>query len=149
MIVSAVEQRRTTLLRVARALFAHQRAFLEHGPGHLLPLRQEDLAGLLGVHRSTVSRATAGKYAWTPWGCFLLKHFFQAPAGASEGAARDDLCAVLGRLVAAEDALQPLSDEALVAAMESCGYQLARRTVTKYRSELGIPSSYRRRRFVA
>lgn len=149
LIVSAVEQRRTTLLRVSRALFAHQRAFLEHGHGHLLPLRQEDLASLIGMHRSTVSRATAGKYAWTPWGIFPLKHFFQAAAGASVSAARDDVCAVLGRLVRSEDPSQPYSDEELVRQMGQRGYQLARRTVAKYRRELGIPSSYRRRRFAA
>lgn len=149
LVVSAVEQRRTTLLRVAKAVFAHQRAFLEHGPGHLLPLRQEDLANLLGVHRSTVSRAMAGKYAWTPWGIFPLKHFFQAAAGASTGAARDDVRAVLGRVVENEDPSAPHSDEDLVTLMAKRGFNLARRTVAKYRRELGIPTSYRRRRFAA
>lgn len=148
-LVSAVEQRRTTLLRVARALFAHQRAFLEHGPGHLLPLRQEDLAQLTGMHRSTVSRAIAGKYAWTPWGVFALKHFFQSAAGASETSARDDVRAVLRRVVDGEDKAQPLSDEELVVEMEQRGFKLARRTVAKYRRELGIRSSYQRRRYVA
>jgi len=149
LVVSAVEQRRTTLLRVSRSLFAHQRAFLEHGPGHLSPLRQEDLASLVGVHRSTVSRATAGKYAWTPWGIFPLKHFFQSAAGSSDAAARDDVRAVLGRLVESEDPARPFSDEELVTGMQERGFILARRTVAKYRRELGIPSSYRRRRYVA
>lgn len=148
-LVAAVEQRRTTLLRVARALFAHQRAFLEHGPGHLLPLRQEDLASLIGVHRSTISRAIAGKYAWTPWGVFALKHFFQSAAGASASAAREDVRAVLARVVEGEDPSQPFSDEELVQLMRERGYELARRTVAKYRGELGIRSSYQRRRFVA
>ena len=148
-LVSAVEQRRTTLLRVARALFAHQRAFLEHGPGHLLPLRQDDLAGLIGVHRSTVSRAVAGKHAWTPWGVFPLKHFFQSAAGASETAAREDVRGVLGRIVEGEDPSHPLSDEDLCAALAERGYRVARRTVAKYRRELGIKSSYQRRRYVA
>lgn len=149
LVVSAVEQRRTTLLRVARALFAHQRAFLEYGPGHLLPLRQEDLASLVGVHRSTISRAIAGKYAWTPWGISPLKHFFQSSAGASEASAREDVRAVLGRLVEGEEPTHPYSDEELVTLMQERGFSLARRTVAKYRRELGIPSSYRRRRYVA
>jgi RNA polymerase sigma-54 factor len=148
-LVTAVEQRRTTLLRVARALFAHQRAFLEHGPGHLLPLRQDDVANLIGVHRSTISRAIAGKYAWTPWGLFALRHFFQSAAGASEQSAREDVRAVLARVVGSENPTQPYSDEELVEQMAARGFRLARRTIAKYRGELSIKSSYLRRRFVA
>jgi RNA polymerase sigma-54 factor len=124
------------------------------------------VADLVGVHRSTVSRAVAGKYAWTPWGVFELRYFFQSAAGAGparrpgevagaemgapEGsAARDDLRALVERIVAAEDRREPLSDEAIVASLAERGYRVARRTVAKYRRELGIPSSYRRRDHLA
>ena len=149
LIVDAVEQRRTTLLRVSRALFAHHHAFLEHGPGHLAPLRMGALAELVGVHRSTVSRAIAGKYAWTPWGMVSLRDFFQGSAGSSEATARVDVREHVRQVVEAEDPAAPLSDEEIVLSMGQRGFKLARRTVAKYRRELGLASSYRRRRFVA
>jgi RNA polymerase sigma-54 factor len=145
LVVDAVEQRRTTLLRVSRALFAHQRAFLEHGPGHLTPLRMATLAHVVGIHRSTVSRAIAGKYAWTPWGVLPLRHFFQGAAGDSEVTARGDVREIVRSVVEAEEPAAPLSDEDIVLAMGARGFSLARRTVAKYRRELGIPSSYLRR----
>ncbi|MFT6362763.1 MAG: RNA polymerase sigma-54 factor [Planctomycetota bacterium] len=149
LIVDAVEQRRTTLLRVSRALFSHQRAFLEHGPGHLAPLRMGALAEMVGVHRSTVSRAIAGKYAWTPWGMVCLRDFFQGSAGSSDATARVDVREQVRQVVEAEDPAAPLSDEEIVLGMGQRGFKLARRTVAKYRRELGLASSYRRRRFAA
>ena len=146
-LVEAVERRKATLLRVASALFAHQRAFLEHGAGHLLPLRMSTLADELELHVSTVSRAVSGKYAWTPRGVVALRDLFQASAGASESAARTDVREQVRAVVEGEDPAQPLSDEDIVSALQERGLQLARRTVAKYRRELGIPSSYRRRRF--
>ena len=137
-IVDAVEQRRTTLLRVSRALFASQRAFLEHGPGHLAPLRMQEVADACGIHRSTVSRAVAGKHAWTPWGVFALKHFFQAAVGeepASDGAprpgaaARCDVRELVRQVVDAEDKRAPLSDDQIVEALAARGQRLARRDV--------------------
>ncbi len=146
-IVEAVQQRRLTLQRVGASVFRHQRPFLEEGPGHLRPLRMTDVAEQLDLHVSTVSRAVAGKHVQTPWGIFPLRHFFQSSAGADDGAARSDVCAVVASVFAAEDPARPLSDDDVVRQMAQRGYKLARRTVTKYRQELGIPSSYRRRRF--
>jgi RNA polymerase sigma-54 factor len=145
-IVEAVEQRRATLLRVATAVFDHQRGYLEHGPGHLTPLRMTDVAAELGLHVSTVSRAVAKKHVETPWGIEPLRHFFQGASGHDPETARDDLRDVVRELFAKEDPSAPLSDDEVVAALARRGFQLARRTVTKYRQELGIPSSYRRRR---
>ena len=144
-ICDAVEQRGATLLRIASRTFEHQRAFLEHGPGHLLPLRMNQVARDLGVHVSTVSRGVAGKYAQTPWGILPLRHFFQASAGADRDSARDDVREAVRQIFAGEDARAPLSDDDVVRGLESRGWRLARRTVAKYRKELGIPSSYRRR----
>jgi len=145
-IVDAVEQRRQTILRVATAVFEHQRPFLDQGPGHLRPLRMGEVAERLGIHVSTVSRAVAGKHAQTPFGVFPLRDFFQAPTGADGSAARDEVRESVRRIVAAEDAARPLSDDEIVALLGGQGIELARRTVTKYRGELGIPSSYRRKR---
>lgn len=149
-IVQAVESRWDTLHRVATAVFAHQSEFLREGPGHLRPLRMAEVADALGLHPSTVSRAVAGKYAQTPWGIIALRHFFQAGAAASDGgagAARSDVRDLVAEVVAAEDPAQPLSDDEIAAALAERGHPIARRTVAKYRRELSIPSSYRRRRY--
>jgi RNA polymerase sigma-54 factor len=144
-IVDSVEQRRHTLLRVARALFARQRAFLDEGEGHLVPLRMGDLADELELSTSTVSRACAGVYAQTPRGIVSLRRLFQS-AGGNGATALDDLRSRVRELFAAEDPNAPLSDGSAVTRLAAQGFEVARRTVAKYRKELGIPSSYRRRR---
>ena len=146
-VVDAVEQRKETLLRIATRLFHHQRPFLEEGPGHLLPCRMNELAEELDLHVSTVSRAVAGKYVQTPWGIHPLRYFFQAAAGGGAETARDDLRTTVKQVFDGEDPREPYSDDDVVRVMKERGHDLARRTVAKYRKELGIPSSYRRRRF--
>ena len=150
-IVEAVAQRGETLLRVSRAVFARQRAFLDHGPGHLAPLTMGEVAEELLLHVSTVSRAVAGKYAQTPWGILPLRSFFQVAAGegddGAQSVAQDRLRETLREVFEGEDKSSPLSDDEVVAALAARGIHVARRTVAKYRSELGIPSSYRRRRY--
>ena len=145
-IVEALEQRGETLLRIAQATFAKQKGFLDRGPGHLAPLKMVDLAAEIGLHTSTVSRAVAGKYAQTPWGILALRYFFQS-AGTDGETARDDVREQVKRVFEAEDPAKPLSDDDVVEEMRKRGIELARRTVTKYRKELGIPSSYRRRKY--
>ena len=146
-IVDAVEQRKRTLLRIATCVFEHQRPFLVDGPGHLHPLRMNDVADELEIHVSTVSRGVAGKYADTPWGYFPLRHFFQSAVGGDDGSARGDVREEVRAIIEAEDPTLPMSDDDVVAALVRQGVKLARRTVAKYRKELGIPSSYRRRKF--
>jgi len=146
-LIEALEQRERTLLRVAGAAFARQRAFLEHGPGHFVPLRMSALAKELGLHVSTVSRAVAGKHAQTPWGIVPLRQLFPGPAGDDTESARDDVLRAVRALVEAEDRGAPLSDDEIAAALARRGWRLARRTVAKYRRELGLESSYRRRRY--
>lgn len=143
-LLQAVEQRRETLQRVATALFSHQEPFLRHGPTRLRALRMGDVAGWLGIHTSTVSRAVAGKYVETPFGIFPLRWFFQAGDG---DAGRDRVRELVRSIVASEDKAAPLSDDAMVSELCALGHEVARRTVAKYRTELSIPSSYRRRRF--
>jgi len=109
-------------------------------------LTMGEVAEALEMHISTVSRAVAGKYAQTPWGIFALRSFFQAATG-GEGAARDEVRARVAEVFEAEDKSKPLSDDEVVAELENRGVHIARRTVAKYRKELGIPSSYRRRQY--
>ena len=102
----------------------------------------------LELHLSTVSRAVAGKVVQTPWGLFPLRHFFQAATGAAD-AARDTVRDRVQAVIDGEDPTEPLSDDAIVGLLATEGLELARRTVAKYRKELGIPSSYQRKRHVA
>ncbi len=147
MLVRALDQRHETLLRVATRLFEHQKGFLEHGPGHLVPLKMGNVAEEVGVHVSTVSRSVAGKYVQTPFGIHPLRWFFQTAGAGSTVHARDDVREVLRRVIEAEDAAKPFSDDELAREMERRGHAMARRTIAKYRKELGIASSYRRRKF--
>ena len=148
-IVEAVQQRGQTLLRVCQGLFLHQQAFLEHGLGHMRPLLMVDLAAELELHVSTISRTVQGKVAQTPWGLFPLRSFFQAKTGGANGSARDDVRERVRSWIADEDPRAPLSDDELVRKFAEAGLQVARRTIAKYRGELGIQSSYGRRRFCA
>ncbi|MCA9002465.1 MAG: RNA polymerase sigma-54 factor, partial [Planctomycetes bacterium] len=141
-LLDAVQQREMTLLRVARAVFEAQSGFVKEGRGHLVPLSMAQVAEHLNLSPSTVSRAVAGKYVDTPHGILPLRWFFQVEAG---GTARDDLRDVVRRLVEKEDPSHPLSDEDLVERLNLAGHKVARRTVAKYRKELGIKSSYQRK----
>ncbi len=145
-LLDAVQQREVTLLRVARAVFEVQSAFLKQGCGNLVPLSMASIADQLGLAPSTVSRAVAGKHVDTPHGVLSLRWFFQTEAG---GAARDDLREVVRKMVSEEDPVNPLSDEHLVKSLGAAGHKVARRTVAKYRKELGIKSSYQRKAHTA
>ena len=143
----AVHERGETLLRVATAVFERQRGFLAIGPRALEPLRMGEVAEALGVATSTVSRAVSGKYVQTPHGVQPLRAFFQSSASEDGAApARDAVRDRVRELVAAEDPAVPLSDDTLVSLLVSEGVTVARRTVAKYRKELGLASSYERRR---
>jgi RNA polymerase sigma-54 factor len=148
--LDALLQRESTLERIANAIFRHQRGFLDRGPESLRPLRMQEIADEAEVHISTVSRAVAGKYAETPRGIFPLKFFFTGGTTKASGeeASQVTVQEKLKHLVAEEDPASPLSDDALAAALEvKEGIRIARRTVTKYRKALGIPSSGQRKRY--
>lgn len=150
-LVRTVERGQTTLLMTAAFLVRHQGAFLDQGPRALRPLTTEEVAGELGLHPSTISRTVAHRMIETPRGTMPLKAFFSrpfVPGTGSDGPSQDALIALVRDIVAGEDAANPLSDAAIVRRAEATGVQLARRTVTKYREMLGIPSSYDRRRKV-
>lgn len=146
-IVDAVRQRHETLVRVAQSVFRRQREFLEEGPRALKPLRMTEVAEELGLHASTISRSVAGKHIQTPWGVHPLRWFFQAGGPSELDRALDSVRDAVREVFAAEDPEAPLSDEEAAALLAEGGVEAARRTVAKYRRELDIPSSYRRRRF--
>ena len=151
----ATQQRAATLLRVARAIVAHQQGFFDGGMAALQPMVLRDIAEVLELHESTVSRSSAGKLVQTAKGVFYLKDLFSTavgPKSAGRGGNAAPLSAAaikarLLQLLAGEDALEnALSDDALVALLAEDGAVLARRTVAKYRKMLNIPSSAQRRR---
>lgn len=147
-LVRAVEQRRNTLLKVTRAIIEHQRAFLDYGPEHIQPLKMQQIADQVKVHVTTVSRAVDDKWVQTPRGVFPLKRFFgggKANQQTGEDVAYEVMKHKLLELVSNEDKANPLSDEELVARLREAGYPVARRTVTKYRKLLKIPSSRQRK----
>lgn len=146
-LLDAIEQRKNTLERVTRAIVARQRRFLDLGPEHIEPLKMQQIADDVGVHVTTISRAVDDKYADTPRGIFPLKRFFGGGVtmASGEDIAWENIKRKLTELVAAEDKRNPLSDEELVDRMGSSGVPIARRTITKYRKMLDIPSSRERR----
>lgn len=140
-----IAQRHDTLLKVARAVVARQPAFLERGEEAMLPLTLKDIAADVGVHESTVSRITTGKYLQTPRGLFELKRFFGVKL---EGSAIAGVAvrALVKKLIDGERAGSPLADDVLVALLARRGVQVARRTVAKYREQLNIPPARQRGR---
>jgi RNA polymerase sigma-54 factor len=149
-LVRALDQRARTILRVATAIVERQRGFFEHGIAQLKPLVLRDIAEAIEVHESTVSRATANKYIATPRGTFELKFFFSTAVGAGrngEAHSAESIRHRIKSLIAGEADI--LSDDAIVSALRREGYDLARRTVAKYREAMRIPSSVERRRMKA
>ena len=148
-LIESIEQRYATLRKVAQAIVDKQEEFLEFGPDHIQPLKMQQIADVVGVHVTTVSRAVDDKYIETPRGTFPLKRFFGGGTTTSTGeeVAWENLRRKLKEIVDGEDKSDPLSDDALVEKMKEHGYELARRTVTKYRKALGIPSSRQRREY--
>src|SRR6056297_1391890 len=147
-LISSLELRNHTLRSVIHTIVQHQTGFLENGDVGMRPLLQKEVAELVEVHESTVSRATTGKYLHTPRGTFELKYFFSVAIAARDGGevSATAVRARLDRMIREEDPARPLSDQALVETLEKSGLMLARRTVAKYREQLGIPNSSRRRR---
>ena len=145
-VLRALEQRESTLLRCARVIVRRQEAFFREGAQALVPLRLSDVAQELELHESTVSRAVREKYLQCGRGTYPLHYFFSRSAASQGGpvggrAAR----ALLRRLIDREDKARPLSDQKLCQAMAELGCPVSRRTVAKYREELGIPGAAGRR----
>ena len=149
-LMESVIQRRNTLHRITQQIVDIQKDFFEHGPSHLKPLMMQEVAERIGMHVSTVSRALAGKYMQTPQGLFPMKYFFTGGFSNSDGEAESNRAIMLkiSEMVKGEDKRNPLSDQEIVARLQSDGsIDIARRTVAKYREKLNIPSSRQRKEY--
>jgi RNA polymerase sigma-54 factor len=148
-LIKSIEQRRRTLYNVMEAIIELQRGFFDGGPKFLQPLNMKKVAEHVHIHESTVSRAIANKYVDTPHGLFNLRTFFSTGlAGAGgEDVSATNLKQEIKALVAAENSADPLSDQAIANLFAARGITLSRRTVTKYREELGIAASTKRKRY--
>jgi RNA polymerase sigma-54 factor len=146
-LVKSIHWRQQTLYRVTQSIFKFQREFLEQGVSQLKPMVLKDVAQDIGMHESTVSRATANKYVHTPQGLFELKFFFQSglKVGNGEDVASESVKEKIRTLIAAEDPKKPYSDQYIARLLNQQAIGIARRTVAKYREAMGIlPSSKRR-----
>ena len=146
-LIKNVQQRFDTILRVSQAIVERQKAFFSHGAVAMRPLVLREIAEVLGLHESTVSRVTTQKFMLTPFGTFELKYFFGSHVATDSGGAASSTAirALIKQLVAAEDTKHPLSDSRIAELLGEQGIVVARRTVAKYREALRIPSVAQRK----
>ncbi|MGB8954169.1 MAG: RNA polymerase factor sigma-54 [Tumebacillaceae bacterium] len=147
-LLKSLEQRRQTIFNVTTAIVELQRGFFDRGISAMKPLTLKQVAEKIGMHESTVSRATTGKYVQTPRGVFELKFFFNSgvATASGEGAAAESIKSEIRALVTGEDPRKPLSDQKIADLLQKKGIEIARRTVAKYREEENIPTSSQRKR---
>ncbi|MCK9534210.1 MAG: RNA polymerase factor sigma-54 [Pseudomonas sp.] len=148
--IKSLQSRNETLLKVATQILDYQRGFFDYGPEAMKPLVLADIAEVVGMHESTISRVTTQKYMHTPRGIFELKYFFSSHVNTTEGGecSSTAIRAIISKLVAAENPKKPLSDSKIAALLEEQGIQVARRTIAKYRESLGIASSTERKQLL-
>lgn len=146
-LIKSIQQRQQTIFRIATEIVKVQHEFLEHGVAHLKPLIMAQVATIVGVHETTVSRAIANKYMLTPRGLFEMKYFFTPGYQTADGQSVSNkvIKDAIAQLVAAEDIAHPLSDQVIVAKLKEKGMSVARRTIAKYREELKILPSHLRK----
>ena len=149
-LIKSIEQRRMTLYRVARCIVDIQTDFLRRGIQYIKPLNLKQVADIIEVHESTVSRATTNKYIQTPQGLFEFKYFFSSGVQSDTGSApvsSKSIKYLIEEIINNEDATQPLSDQTIGQLLKQKGIRISRRTVAKYRQELGILSTTARKRY--
>lgn len=146
-LIKSLQQRQQTILNIAREIVSRQRDFMEKGVSHLKPLTMIQVAEVVGVHETTVSRAVSGKYMQTPQGIFEMKYFFTAgiQTASGDGLSNTSVKDMIEDIFSNEDGSKPLSDQEVVRMLKEKGIVIARRTVAKYRTELNIlPSNLRK-----
>lgn len=149
-IQNCIGQRNSTLMRVSKTIVDYQNTFFEFGTGHLKPLRLQDVARMLEMHESTISRAIRDKYLQCSWGIFPMKYFFSKSISAERSGVKITTEQVKNTLIAVieeEDKKKPLSDRAITERLVERGVKISRRTVAKYREELGIKDASGRKQF--
>jgi len=147
-LIKSIHQRQQTISNIAHQIVKRQRDFFEHGSAHLKPMTMVQIADVVGVHETTVSRAISGKYISTPQGVFEMKYFFTPgyQTATGESMSNTSVKGAILDLVKNEDGNSPLSDKEIVEILSQRGIPIARRTVAKYRTELNIlPSNMRRK----
>jgi RNA polymerase sigma-54 factor len=150
-LLKSLEIRHDTLMKVARSIVERQTAFLDHGDEHMRPMILRDIAEAIGMHESTISRVTSGKYMHTPRGVFELRYFFSSHVESADGSETSSTAirAKIRKLIREEPAGTPLSDSRIAEILSSEGIPVARRTVAKYREAMGIAPSNERKRAAA
>jgi len=146
-LIKNIEQRKQTIVRVCEAIIRRQNEFLDRGIDYLRPMMIKEVAEEVGVHPSTVSRAVASKYAYTPQGVYELRYFFSEAVQGPSGAATSliNLKRLVKKMIEEEDAAHPLTDDQITQQLQKVGYCVTRRTVAKYREDMRIPSTHQRR----
>ena len=146
--IKSLQSRNETLMKVATRIVEHQRNFLEYGEESMRPMVLHDIAEAVSMHESTISRVTTQKYMHTPRGIFELKYFFSSHVSTAGGGecSSTAIRAIIKKLIAAENACKPLSDNKITELLEEKGINVARRTIAKYRGSLSIPPSNERKR---
>jgi RNA polymerase sigma-54 factor len=147
----SIEQRQRTLRKVTDSIVRFQRKFLLNGVENLKPMVLKDVANDIGMHESTVSRATSNKYVHTPQGIFELKYFFTSSIRGTDGTdvSSESVKQRIQQIISREDPRKPMSDQYISEALGKENIDIARRTVAKYRELLGILPSSKRKRYVA
>lgn len=146
-VMDSLHQRRETIRRIAVEIAGVQGGFFEHGISRLKPMTMGAVAARLGVHETTVGRAVAGKYVRTPQGVFELKFFFTVGLATADGGSisTEAVKEAVAKVIAREDIRHPLSDQAIAVRLKEQGVRVARRTVAKYREQLGLPPAHKRK----
>jgi len=148
-LIRSIEQRRQTIYKVIEMILKKQKDFFQYGKKHLKPMTLREVADEIDVHESTVSRATNGKYVETPLGIFELKYFFSSGVERSDGQgiSAESIKKYINEIINKEDPYRPLSDDKICQQLTDKGIHISRRTVAKYRDDLCIPSSSKRKRY--
>ncbi len=148
-LIKSIEQRRQTIFNVVSAVVRYQENFFEHGQKYLKTLTLKQIADELGIHESTVSRSVNGKYMQTPRGLFEIKYFFTSGVSGSDGLgiASESVKSFIREIIEAENPKAPYSDQHIAELLLNRGIEISRRTVAKYRDEMNLPSSSKRKRY--
>jgi len=148
-LIKSIEQRRQTIFNVVTAVVKYQEKFFDEGPKYLKTLTLKQIADEVGIHESTVSRAINGKYMQCPRGLFEIKYFFTSGVSGNfgEGISSESIKTFIREIVDAEDPASPLSDQTIAEMLTERGIDISRRTVAKYRDEMKVPSSSKRKRY--
>ena len=148
--INSINQRRQTMLGVMQAIVGQQADFFRQGEGNLRPMILKDIAEIIKMDISTISRVVNGKYVQTDFGVYELKHFFSEGLSTDSGedVSNKEVKSIIDTIITEEDKKKPLSDQRIATMLEEKGFQIARRTVTKYREQLGIPVARLRKEIV-